>query len=310
MTMAQSTEYWMALPDSIKSYFYGIASKSDGGHTAFEFFHTEIPDALKSDPDGIELLLDGGTVTVPVDTFERGRASTGTDTVEYELPDRDMSRIDAGVNGGDYTPDNVVLENASVNRARGGVDMTDAELDTATESLASDAELISDRIGSNVADVLHLLLKRLHPWTVRLLPLPNPPMGFWKPSWTVCCLSLLALNAHMVCGNPPNIWTLANALPLPLVRVDWALLPLPWLLPTLLVLPVWLHTVHTNWSPLVPNCGTVTPDKPGRLPTAFFFHVISFHIMTFIFDPMPLGNIVLLLCQTLTTLRLAFSIGA
>jgi len=153
MTMAESTQHWMALPDDIKSYFYGIASKSDGGHTAFEFFHTEIPDALKSDPDGIELLLDGGTVTVPVDTFERGRASTGTDTVEYELPDRDMSRIDAGVNGGDYTPDNVVLENASVNRARGGVDMTDAELDTATESLASDAELISDRIGSNVADV-------------------------------------------------------------------------------------------------------------------------------------------------------------
>ena len=153
MTLAQSTELWNALPDSVKSYFYGIASKSDAGHTAVEFFHTEIPDALKSDPDGIQLLLDGGTVTVPVDTFERGRASTGTDTVEYELPDRDMSRIDAGVNGGDYTPDNVVLENASVNRARGGVDMTDAELDTATESLATDAELISDRIGSNVADV-------------------------------------------------------------------------------------------------------------------------------------------------------------
>ena len=51
-----------------------------------------------------------------------------------------MSRIDAGVNGGDYTPDNVVLENASVNRARGGVDMTDTELDVATESLATDAE--------------------------------------------------------------------------------------------------------------------------------------------------------------------------
>jgi hypothetical protein len=153
MTMAQSTELWMSLPESIKSYFYGIASKSDAGHTAFEFFHTEIPDALKSDPDGIQLLLDGGTVTVSVDTFERGRASTGTDTVEYELPDRDMSRIDAGVNGGDYTPDNVVLENASINRARGGVDMTDAELDAAMESMASDAELISDRIGSNVADV-------------------------------------------------------------------------------------------------------------------------------------------------------------
>ena len=153
MTTARAQSYWDALPDDIKSYFYGIASKSDGGHTAFEFFQSEIPNALKSDPDGIRLLLDGGTVTVPVDTFEIGRASSGTDTVEFTLPDRDMSRIDAGVNGGDYTPDNVVLENASVNRARGGVDMTDAELDTATESLTADAELISERIGTDVADV-------------------------------------------------------------------------------------------------------------------------------------------------------------
>lgn len=146
MTMAESTQHWMALPDHIKSYFYGIASKSDGGHTAFEFFHTEIPDVLKSDPGGIDILLDGGTVTVPVDTFERGRASTGTDTVEFELPDRDMSRINSGANGGDYTPDNVVLENASDNRARGAADMTDAEYTDVTETLANDAEIISNRV--------------------------------------------------------------------------------------------------------------------------------------------------------------------
>lgn len=154
MTMAQSTELWLALPDSIKSYFYGIASKSDAGHTAFEFFHTEIPDALKSDPDGIQLLLDGGTITVPVDTFEVGRASTSTDTVEYTLPDRDMSRVEAGANGGDYTPDNVVLEDASINRARGGVDMSDADYDTAAESISNDAQLISERIAGDSADVV------------------------------------------------------------------------------------------------------------------------------------------------------------
>ena len=153
MTMAESAQYWMDLPDSIKQYFYGIASKSDAGHTAFEFFHTEIPDVLKSDPDGIEILLDGGDVTVAVDTFERGRASTGTDTVEYTMPDRDMSRGESGVNGGDYTPDNVILESAPDNRARGAADMTDAEYADVSETLATDAEIIANRV-SDTTDVM------------------------------------------------------------------------------------------------------------------------------------------------------------
>ena len=153
MTFSQSSDLYLQLPSELRTYFTGIASKSDSGYNAMQFFHHEIPDVLKSDPDGIRTLLDGGTVTVPVDTFEIGRASTGTDTVEFTLPDRDMSRINAGVNGGDYTPDNVVLENASVNRARGGVDMTDAEYDTAVESLTADADLISQRIVTDTADV-------------------------------------------------------------------------------------------------------------------------------------------------------------
>ena len=53
-----------------------------------EFFHSEIPDALKSDPDGIRLL--DWTVAPSLSllmTFERGRAATGTflDTVEYDI---------------------------------------------------------------------------------------------------------------------------------------------------------------------------------------------------------------------------------
>ena len=163
MTLAQSTELWNALPDSVKSYFYGIASKSDAGHTAVEFFHTEIPDALKSDPDGIQLLLDGGTVTVPVDTFEYGRASIGTDTVEYELPDRDMSRINSGANGGDYTPDNTVLENASVNRARGGVDMTDAEKEEQRRSFAyGNANIENERFTREIVDQEAEKLRKLY----------------------------------------------------------------------------------------------------------------------------------------------------
>ena len=99
------------------------------------------------------MLLDGGTVTVPVDTFERGRMSSGTDTIEYELPDRDFSRVQSGANGGDYTTDNVVLEDASINRSRGAADMTDAEYETAVESISTDAELISDRV-VDVSDVV------------------------------------------------------------------------------------------------------------------------------------------------------------
>ena len=152
--MAQSTVAWNNLPDSIREYFYGIAAKSDSGHTAFEFFHSEIPDAVKNDPEGIQLLLDGGTVTVPVDEFVQGRASTTPDTIEVELPDRDMSRVEAGANGGDYTPDNVVLEDASINRARGGVDMTDAEFNAASESVSADADMIADRIVSDGTDVV------------------------------------------------------------------------------------------------------------------------------------------------------------
>ena len=153
MNIAESNELFSQLPESIRNAFYAVASKSDSGQTARQFFHTEIPDAVKSDPEGIDLLLNGGTVTVPVDTFEVGRASTGTDTVEYQLPDRDFSRVVSGENGGDYTSENVVLEDASINRSRQEIDMTDTDYQSATDSVATDAELISERIGTDAADV-------------------------------------------------------------------------------------------------------------------------------------------------------------
>ena len=154
MTMAESTQYWLALPESTKQYFYGIASKSDGGHTAFEFFHTEIPDSLKSDPAGIDILMNGGEITVAVDGHPGpGPGQLSDDTMTVEMPDRDMSRVESGFNGGDYTPDNVVLENASVNRARGAADMTDADYQSATDSLSADADMIAERV-TDTADVV------------------------------------------------------------------------------------------------------------------------------------------------------------
>ena len=154
MTFAESTELWVQLPAETRSTFYNLATKSDAGYNGLEFFHHEIPDVLKSDPDGIELLLNGGDISVAVDAVPGpGPGALPNDTVTVELPDRDFSRIESGYNGGDYTPDNVVLENASINRARQSADMSDVDVTNATDSIATDADLIVNRV-SDTADVV------------------------------------------------------------------------------------------------------------------------------------------------------------
>lgn len=155
MTMAESTKYWIALPAEQKQYFYNIAAKSEGNHTAFEFFHTEIPDAIKHDPEGIDILLNGGDVVVAVDGHPGpGPGQLSDDTMTVEMPDRDMSRVESGHNGGDYTPDNVVLEDSGINRSRQEADMSDADYQTATESINADAEVIANRVADVPADAV------------------------------------------------------------------------------------------------------------------------------------------------------------
>jgi len=152
MSIADSNMLFSDLPMHIQDKFQAIAYKSDSGQTARQFFHTEVPDISKADPEAVELLLDGGTVLIPQDVYHQGAGGVQTEAVEYTLPDRDFSRIESGANGGDYTSDNVVLEDMSINRSRGAEDMTDVEYESATDALQGDADILSNRLG-DVADV-------------------------------------------------------------------------------------------------------------------------------------------------------------
>jgi hypothetical protein len=152
MPYTESAALFEQLPAPVRQYFYNVAAKSD--MTAQQVFHYEIPDVLKSDPEGITLLLNGGDIAVATDGFPGpgpGELSDSTTTVE--MPDRDFSRIQSGNNGGEYTQDNVVLEDSSINRSRQATDMTDAEVNTAEVSLDADADLIAERIPQDVADI-------------------------------------------------------------------------------------------------------------------------------------------------------------
>jgi hypothetical protein len=130
---------WNALPLEIKEKFYSIAGKGDW--TAHEAYDHLVPDTLKDNPDEVLTWMDGGTVSFEVDDYNRGRAGTTSEQVEVEIPDRDVSRIEAG---GDYSPENTIMEDMSVNRARGGVDMTGSELEAAEAANATDTTLIEN----------------------------------------------------------------------------------------------------------------------------------------------------------------------
>ena len=138
MTYSQATQYWNALSPEQKQMFYNYASKSEGQHTAFEWFNYLVPDELKDNPSEVEVYMNGGTVV-----------TTDGDTVD--ISDKDLSRLESGHNGGEYTTENTVMEDASINRARGSSDMTSAELEATDAANAADVELIDG--AEIVADV-------------------------------------------------------------------------------------------------------------------------------------------------------------
>jgi len=146
MSIADSNMMFSDLPMHIQDKFQAIAYKSDSGQTARQFFHTEVPDISKADPEAVQFLLDGGTVQIPVDVYHQGAGGVQTELVDYTIPNRDFSRIESGANGGDYTSDNVVLEEDTLNFRRQEADMTDVEVESATESLQTDAEILSNRL--------------------------------------------------------------------------------------------------------------------------------------------------------------------
>ena len=111
---------WNALPTSVKQKFYDIGQKGDW--TAQEAYDHLVPDHLKDNPDEVVAWMDGDPT--------------------LGINDKDVSRIESGENGGEYSTDNTVMEDMSVNRSRGADNMSDTEFDVTTEANSVDAEVI------------------------------------------------------------------------------------------------------------------------------------------------------------------------
>ena len=111
---------WNQLDPATKQKFYDIAEKGDW--TAHEAYDHLVPDTLKDNPDEVTAWMDGDP--------------------DIGVPDRDVSRIESGQNGGEYSTDNTVMENASDNRSRGAEDMTDQEYAQIEADNAADIEAI------------------------------------------------------------------------------------------------------------------------------------------------------------------------
>ena len=152
MVSAEVASYWYALPNTVKTQFRNIANK--GEWTAQEAFDHLVPDGLKDNPQEVVTFMDGGTVTQEVWVYDQGTASGHYEEVTYELPDRDVSRIQSGANGGEYSAENTVMEDMSVNRARGSADMTEVEDQATVEANAVDEQVIEAAFDSATESTL------------------------------------------------------------------------------------------------------------------------------------------------------------
>ena len=140
MVSTEVASYWYALPNSVKNQFRNIANKGDW--TAQEAFDHLVPDGLKDNPQEVQTFMDGGTVTQEVWVYDQGTANGHYEEVTYEVPDRDVSRIQSGANGGEYSAENTIMEDMSINRARGSADMTQVEYQATVEANAVDEQVI------------------------------------------------------------------------------------------------------------------------------------------------------------------------
>ena len=123
---------WNALPTPTKEQFHSIASKGDW--TAQEAYDHLVPDTLKDNPEEVKAWMDGNP--------------------DIGVPDRDVSRIVSGANGGEYSPDNTAMEVSSVNRARGSADMTAMEIEERDSRNAIDIQAIEDHYtGDEVSEM-------------------------------------------------------------------------------------------------------------------------------------------------------------
>ena len=134
---------WINMPTEQKDMFNSIAYK-DGNPDldGYDWFNHLVPSELQDNPQEVEVFMNGGEVTQEVWVYDQGTNSGHYETVTHELPDRDVSRIQSGENGGEYTPDNTVMEDASINRSRQADNMSAEDLESAQDAAALDAELI------------------------------------------------------------------------------------------------------------------------------------------------------------------------
>ena len=100
------------LESHVQDKFIAVASKDPNGRTAAEWFEHLVPDSLQDSSYETEVFMDGGTVTQDVFVYDQGRGSGHWETVEHTIGDRDISRLEAGANGGEYTHDNTIMEDS------------------------------------------------------------------------------------------------------------------------------------------------------------------------------------------------------
>jgi hypothetical protein len=122
------------LPQDIQDEFYYAGRKGDW--TQEEAYEHLVPDTLKDNPDEIRTFMNGGTVEQEVWVYDQGRASGHYELIE--ISDKDISRIQAGKNGGEYSTENTIMEDMSDNRSRGGTDMTPEEYQQVVDNNAVD----------------------------------------------------------------------------------------------------------------------------------------------------------------------------
>lgn len=146
-TEAQQDANWDNLSPKQRAYFNRLAD-GDPERTGQAFFEDEVPIDIQDDPAGLDIYLNGGTVTVPVDVHNRGRAGVTSTTRQVEIEDRDWSHDVSKANGGSDSADNGRFESASTNRSRGADNSTTAEQADADKQSASDADDINDRVDS------------------------------------------------------------------------------------------------------------------------------------------------------------------
>ena len=142
-TFSATEMAWVNLPTEQKDIFNNIAYK-DGNPDldGYDWFEHLVPTEIQNQPEMVEVFMNGGTVTQEVWVHDQGMANGHYEQVEFNIADKDVSRITSGANGGEYTPDNTVMEDASANRARGADNMTTDELESIQEANALEAELI------------------------------------------------------------------------------------------------------------------------------------------------------------------------